>query len=237
MSIEKVARNILRTVRNNFGGFHEFRSVFESKFPHIDINFYNKMQDRLELLGFTKVCDIEDLTIKKNKPDPRSFIRVMSNSRTGASSGIYHIKPKFPWPLILYFGKLGPSKVFEFETEFTDGHLICTSIASKLSEMPHPDSQVKIYLHKSTSVEKVLDVHNEAVDKYLKENVGTATINQKTMEDVIKSQNRQFRIVDEHLESIGWVTKEYLLKSAGNNKFLANKIYDMIQEIIAKEKN
>ena len=198
-AVEQGARDILANVRNTFAKPHEFRAVIENDFLHLDLKFYNKTQGRMESLGFTKVCDIEDLTIKEGHTDPRTFLRIMSNKKSGTIAAIYHFQPKIPWLLLMFllihamsdknivsvggiFHKpkslwqlllfvlgLRPPKIYEFETEFTDGHLIVTSIVPESAKIPTPDSQEKFCLPRSTSIKNLLDIHQKTVYKYLEE--------------------------------------------------------------------
>ena len=39
----------------------------------------------------------------------------------------------------------------------------------------------------------------------------------------------------EYLESVGWVTEDYLLKQSSGNRELAKSLYDEIQKILAEE--
>ena len=53
-----------------------------------------------------------------------------------------------------------------------------------------------------------------------------------TFDDIVSMQNMQNKFKYDHIKSIGWVTKEYLIAQANGDEATAIAVYDAIQEIL-----
>lgn len=230
----RAAHNILNTIRRQFGVQHVFRQIDESHFPHLSLKFYSQCEERLKKLKFQKILDIEDVTVRSSTPDPRCFLRIMRNPYSNISAAIYHAKPKFPWPLLMFF--MGqPSKVYEFQSRFSDDAVIETSISSPIISNSYPEKITKQFYPKK-KIEKLYEIHKKSSDDYLSSHPGISIVPKDSFQAILDHNRKTFEITKKHLEEIGWVTKEYILKMARGNKRQADAVYAEIQNILNKEK-
>ena len=234
--MRQAAQKILDTVRSNFPPAREYQRVELRDYPHLDHSFYERVEGEAVRLGFEPICDLVDLTARRSGPDPRTVVRVLARAADGAALAIYHFKPKLIWRLLMLFGRYGPARVFELETELSDGGLVESTISSKRSKMPLPESFHRRYFDaKAVSVEELVHQHSLAVGEYLETHPGAEPVPQGSFEEVVAAQNRAAAARREHLRSIGWVTRAYLRTQAGARTKLADQVMDEIQRILANE--
>ncbi len=233
-SIHRAALNILKKIQQTWGKEHSFLRTHENNFKHLDLVFYRKIQKQMETLGFTLLGNIEDLSIKESKPDPRTFIRILINADATISAAIYHAKPKFPWPILCWFFKLTPLKVFEFETEFENGITLTTSIAAALTQIDAPQEIVKQFCDKKSTVKELFNKHTAKMKRIQSEN-NTQAIKLHTLNDICLAQNRTIHRVRKHMEQNGWVSKEYLIRQHGKDDTFINDVYEEVQRLVRKQ--
>lgn len=232
--IHEAALKNLKFIQQMWGKEHFFSSVDENYFRHLDLNFYKKTENAIVDLGFNKLGDIEDVDLKESKPDPRTFLRILSNSDATITAAIYHVKPKFPWPIFCWIAKLTPLKIFEFETEFENGIILTTTIETQLSSADSPKEIIQQHCDKNFTVEELYRTHKNKIQNIISE-FKTKCVKNKTLDDICLSQNRAIWLRRKHMEEIGWVSKEYLIKlHKKDNKFI-NDLYDEIQRLVKKQ--
>ena len=237
IDVRKVAAGILKSVRGAFKEDQDYKAAKEKDFPHLNLSFYRKTQEAFEGLGFSKVMDMENLSLKKQKIDLRTFIRVMANRSESISAAIYHAKPRFPWNVVMYLKGFRPAKIYEMETEFSDGTFVCTGIAPLKSNMPAGEMMIKKYMHPKTNPGELLAAHLESVYAYEGAHPGVKRVAASTVQEMLDMQRRQNSIRRQYLESVGWVTKDYLRGLRNTNSELVDRIYNEIQNILAGERN
>lgn len=76
MDTRKTAKKILDITREKFSIKHTYSTTNPKNFPHLDHRFYQQTSEKFSKLGFSYLADLEDLTLKAQKPDPRTFIKV-----------------------------------------------------------------------------------------------------------------------------------------------------------------
>ena len=234
--MRQAARRILDAVRSNFPPAREYQRVELRDHPHLDHSFYERVEREAARLGFEPICDLVDLTARRSSPDPRTVVRVLARAADGATLAIYHFKPKLIWRLLTLLGRYGPARIFELETELSDGGLVQSSISAERAKAPAPESFHRRYFDaKAVSVEELVHQHSLAVGEYLRAHLGARPVPQRSFEEVVASQNRIAAARREHMRSIGWVTREYLRKSAGASEKQAKQILAEIRRIVADE--
>lgn len=229
-----VATAILKTIQAGWGHDHVFNEVQPSSFKHLDIKFYDRIQQSIEKLGFKHIGDIEDQNVKMSKPNPRTFIRVSISEDSTISCAIYHAKPVFPFPLLCWFWGLGPLKVFEFETEFINGTFLTTTISSSKASVDAPGNAVKQHCDKNETAELVLKKHRELISKINREQ-STEPRRLSSLDEICASQNRGIEQKRKHMEEIGWVSKEYLRRQIGENEKLVADVHQEINRLVRKQ--
>lgn len=235
MELQTLAKRILDSLRSQFTGQHHFRQVSLADYPHLNHRFYHRTDAALRQIGFEFFCDLEDETIRQQHPDPRTVVRLLHHLENGVTAAIYHVKPKFPWPILMYFWGFRPSRILEFETELSDGRFILTTRAPKKSEVPMSDQVIYQHVDPKLPMVEHLKTHWQQVQSFQGDKGRIHPVILPTVQAIIDSQNRQHQLVRDHLDTIGWVTEEYLLGHCGRNKQLAKDVYQEIQRILRLE--
>ncbi len=235
MQTRKIAQDILDTIRNNLYQSHQFRPANLANFSHLCRKFYTTSTDIMEAKGFYYSCDMENLSLKVHQPVPRNFTRFLVNPNQDIQCAIYQIKPKFPWSLMIPLFGMGPSKVIEFETEFSDGSFIISTLAGERSSPGEPDSINRYHFPKHISAPELYEIHKETVEEQLILNPAISTVRIISYDDLVASRNRQVKTIFLHLKNQGWVSKQYLYKQLGRKKELADEIYREVKMILVKE--
>ena len=228
------AEKNIDAVKNNFSKPFRFSSVDPSKFQHLCLRFYEKCEYRLLGLGFSVIGNVEDISMRKQRPDPKTFIRIMVDNDCTTTAAIYHIKPNAFWSALLYLSGFFHRKIYEFESEFTDGSFITTTILSESkSQIPNANIFSFHYPHKTPIID-LYKLHKRHFQQHIKQVPSREPIQQKTIEDIQLSLNRQIALKNEHFLNNGSLTLEQLQKRT-NNKLFAEKVYEEIKNILCSE--
>ena len=232
--VRKAAESVLIQIQTMWGQEHEFRQVNEKNFRHLDLLFYARNQKELEGLGFWTLGDIEDVCVKNSRPDPRTFLRILVNYDGTIAAAIYHAKPGLLWRLFCWIFKIGPLKVYELETEFTNGATLQTTICSPGVVGDHEQNAVHQHLDKRCPVAALLAAHTDKMNE-MAASQDTQPVILKTLADVCDSQNRSLMRKRQHLEEIGWVSREYLVQQFGKDNDFLDAVYKEIERLVRKQ--
>jgi hypothetical protein len=138
------------------------------------------------------------------------------------------------WQLFCWVFKIGPLKVYELETEFTNGATLQTTICSPGVIGDHEKNAVHLHLDKRCPVGALLAAHTEKM-KEMAASQDTQPVVLKTLADVCDSQNRSLMRKRQHLEEIGWVSREYLVQQFGKDNDFLDAVYSEIQRLVRKQ--
>lgn len=223
---------MINEIKNNYSKKHEFVSVNEDQFRRLDLKFYNSIQRKLEILGFEKLGDVEDLALKEMKPG--TFMRLMKNSSSTITAAIFHVKPVFWRRVLMIFDHYGPLKIYEFETEFSDGRFLTSSIVSPKDIFTNTPDIFRQFCLSNENVQDVYKKHLEKIEE-IKQNYSVVEVKNETIEKVCGSQNRQIERERGYRESVGWIRREDLEKWTNDNE-LSKLVYQEIEKIVSQEK-
>jgi cell wall assembly regulator SMI1 len=227
-NIDELAHNILDSIRLNVNRSLEFNEVKAEQCPSMRAKFYNDVTERLLKLGFHYTADLQDRTISKSALNSPAFFRVMSFFDDGIVASFYHIKPKLSWPFH------AARKVVEFETELSDGHIIISTTAEDDSEFPLPGN-ISRFVHTATiPVEGLLYKHRSKIRRYQTHHPESSIIKIRSKKEYIALRQRRQQMIHDHLHSIGWVTREYVVKQF-NNREIAEQVYDRIKVFVGNQ--
>lgn len=232
--ITKAAESVLRQIQTMWGQEHEFNQVQERNFRHLDLRFYARNQKELEGLGFWTLGDVEDVCVKNSRPDPHTFLRVLVSYDGTVAAAIYHAKPTWLWRLFCWIFKIGPLKVYELETEFENGATLQTTICSPGVIGDHEQNAVHQHLDKRCPVAELLAAHRTKMNEMAAAQ-DTRPVVMKKLTDVCDSQNRALMRKRQHLEEIGWVSREYLVQQFGKDNEFLDAVYKEIQRLVRKQ--
>lgn len=231
---EEAARQILERVRSSYATEHKYRAVNAEDFGHLSLRFYNDAQKDLEALGFRRVVDVEDETVKRQTPDPRTFIRVMASNDGTVVAGIYHCCPTFVWRVMAFISGMR-TRLVEFQTELENGYQVMTTAARRQDLLPTSPKMFKNFQPYGTPIAGLYKSHQGIIERVVME-AKVRPIANRTQAEILGFENRQMMLQREYLESIGWVTEDYLAKRSGCNTEMARAIYVEIQKILQEEK-
>ena len=148
----------------------------------------------------------------------------MSYFDDGIVACFHQNKTKMPWPF------QSDAKVIEFETQFSDGHIIISTNAAEKADHPLPEC-ISHYPHPSDiPVQGLLYKHRGKIRRHLTKNPDSKIIKVRNLDEFAVLRNHRFQMIYDHLLSVGWVTKEYLAKQF-NNKKIAEQVHNKIREI------
>lgn len=222
-NIDQIAHNILDSVQLNFQLNHDFREVKPEECSYLQSKFYNDVTSKLLKLGFHYIADVEDLEHRKNTYNTPAFFRAMSFLDDGIVASFYQSKGKKLWPFN------SSRNIIEFETEFSDGHIIISTISPEELGYSLPQL-ISRYVHPaSIPLEGLLYKHRSKIRRYQTKNPDSAVVKIHSRKQFAELRNRRQQLIYSHLRCDGWVTKEYIAKQL-NNQEVAEQVYDKIKQ-------
>jgi len=227
---KKLVEKFIKINKDVFGIEHDYHEVQANRFKHLDSKFYSNTREMAEGKGFQLIGDIEDVTLKNQTPNPRTFIRTMSNLQNNTVCAFYHVKPRFPWNLMFLLKSLRPTKIVEFETFFDNNSLVITSNTPEMSRKDCYET-INSYFHDNKSFVELYNFHLENIDKHIQNNPNIEALPQSNIEKVILFQNKQNEIKRNYMKSIAWVFENDLMKSTLNDKPLVRRMIKYAREL------
>ncbi len=211
----EIAQEVLALLKASFQPNHRFIRADHSFFEGIDPEFYIQRQVRFEELGFAWLCDLENKTIS-DQGKIVTFSRTMRNRTSNALVAFYYI------PLL-------ETGFFEFESLLSDGRFVVSTTVPESNKIADWPSIVSHHYPINIGEDTLYQSHLRDVLHACDEGGSILEIN--SFEAVVESQNASNRNKYEYLQSIGWVTKEYLLNQCFGDQQLADRVYAIIQQM------
>jgi hypothetical protein len=229
-----MAQTILKMMRKSCQADHQFVHVEASDFSHLSLAFYDRMQANLEQLGFKLLADIEDVKIRNMSPKSRTLMRLMVSSDRTVLAAIYHFKPSLLWRVLLWFMRMRVKYVVEFQSQLDGGDHILTTTISEKDLFPRSPQLHRFCEPEGTGPQTLYAQHREFLNQVIDE-VGILPLAVNSMEEACAMENEQRRIQQRYLQSIGWVTMEYLINQHNGDRATASEVYRAVQQILAEE--
>ncbi len=209
MDNQEAARRILADIEAAYKPTHEYATVDEREFGHLDLKFYHRTTHWLEANDFVYLEDKEDLTLANTPGNMlrRVMIRVLRSQDGTIMAGLYHPKLRALWLRLLLFvlGKrLG--RIIDFETEFSDGSFVCTSNAATAGAMKSPPLIAPEFLPAKTPVAQSLARHRERVAAHLRAHPGIFVRKAMSPCEIVAAQNRMNAIKAAFRGEIGGIS-------------------------------
>ncbi|MFT5221100.1 MAG: hypothetical protein ACI87H_003244 [Gammaproteobacteria bacterium] len=215
------AQDVLQSIKGNFLSDHDFAEVKSESFRDLDIDFYDSLQAKLEVLGFVLLLDIEDKTISE-QGGIRALIRTMRNPQSETLAAFY------------YISVLGDGFI-EFESFLSDGNIV---LSTTMPESEEITTWPKIHTsHYSSDVDEkeIYRAHLENVVQSCRKGSETFSLTIDSFNELAVKQNYMNQHKHDHLQKIGWVTKEYLLAQSKGDEVIADGVFEAIQKLVAQE--
>jgi hypothetical protein len=233
---KRVARKIVADSKALYSAPHEIVEVSAATFRDLDHRFYDNTRAELESLGFQYFADIEDLTLSRQYPSMRTFIRVLTGDEGTISAGIYQLKFRRFYRLLQLVGMLARKPFFvDLETEFSDGTFVATSNTTG-TDLSSPVPEIHRYrLPQAVPVAQLLVVHRAQIE--VRRQNGLIPTQLRSLAEVRAMQDRIQHAKNRHKQSIGFVDAEMTAKIAatvGDKE----KNYELARELkVLRDKN
>ena len=170
LAVRRGARRVLEDNEALFGGTHSYVEVDARRFRWLDREFYDDLQKLLEREGFTRVADIENVTLTAQMPHMRTFLRCMLDHDGSVMAGFYHVVLR-GWQRVFQWIGLIPRRIqtLDLETELADGTWVVTSNIEGLDTTQDQPEVIWQRLPQDTPYPEVLRAHREQVARVLAE--------------------------------------------------------------------
>lgn len=222
-NLDQIAHSILRAIQTNFQRGTDYKELTAEQSAALRTKFYMENTEKLLKLGFHYTADLTDQAAANSTQGTPAYMRVMSFFDDGIVGSFYHHKPRFSWP----FG--GARKVMEFETELSDGNIIISTTAEEEFDYPLPKT-IQRYVHPAgIPIEGLLHKHRAKIRRYQTRKPDAAIVKVRSKKEFVALRQRRQQLICNHLKSVGWVTKEYVVKQF-NNKEVAEQVYARIKQ-------
>jgi len=162
---KRAAKRIAEQMKHIYSQPHEYKAVEARQFSGLDLKYYDDTAAALESEGFTRLGDMENLTLTQIYPHMRTFTRYMSGCDGTVFVAIFQIKPR-GWKSILSGTASKNLRTINFQTEFSDGHYISSSNAGSAAKLSAPPQVQALRFEKETPVPEILMAHLRAVAGY-----------------------------------------------------------------------
>ena len=134
----------------------------------------------------------------------------------------------------MFFTGIRNTKIIEFQSELENGYQVVTTTAKSDFSLPSSPKLNRNHESPETPIDSLYRKHEETLSR-VQSHMNVKPARNESLQDILEFENRQMMIQKEYLESIGWVTKDYLLKQGIRDEKMAQEICDEIQEILVEE--
>ena len=229
MNTREGAEKILAHLEAVYQPSHDWATVREEDFGHLDLGFYRKTRELLEALGFVHLEDCEDLTLTQAPGNMlhRVMVRVLLSNDGTITAALYHPKLRsYAMRLLLLLMGKRLGRISDFETEFSDGTFLCTTNALCAQVITSPDLIDCEFLPARTPPAAVLERHRTRVAAKLHRSGLRAKV-LRTAGDARASQRRMEAIKAAFRGEVGGITPTEL--EALSNAKLAAEVHAEIK--------
>ncbi len=180
-------------------------------FKRLDLEFYDRQGNALEILGFQQVADVEFVHVTKHNPWMRTCIRLFAPPHGEICAAVYHVRIS-GWRRLLC-KMMGKADLYltEFETEMSDSSFVLTTNSSEAGKLTQPDAIRMSIEPEDTAVPQLLQAHINHVKERLEQLPGARPRPSRTLDEVTAMQARFHALQQMHRQSLGGgVTTEEL---------------------------
>lgn len=162
MVVRRGAKRVLADHQALFSGTHEYVAASPGTFSWLDLDFYDEVQNVLHAGGFEVEGDVENISLTRQMPRLRTFIRVMSGDQGSIIAGFYHLVLR-RWQAPLQWIGVIPRRLqtLDLETELSDGTWVVTSNTRDIDTTPLQGGVHMLRLPSRTPWPEVLRTHRE----------------------------------------------------------------------------
>jgi hypothetical protein len=209
------ARKILNQQKAIYSGTLEYADTSPRDFPWLDAAFYDDASSKMAQAGFRCVGDFECLTISKQFPNMRTFLRCFVGDAGTTMAAAYHVKMRGVMRLFALLRVVAKDiYTIEFESEFSDHTFLTTNNCAGLNPfVDYPG--ITTHQHSpSTPFEELLADHRKEVQHIVSQREVTP-VRVATKQDLLASQDRMHALKSAGAKGRGYVTQDQFEAMAG----------------------
>lgn len=190
---------------------HDYHVTEIAEFNHLDLGFYKKKTEEASESSFEWLFDIESPTIDGTN-NMRTAIRLLSPKNRQCICAVYHAKPNLFLRFIALVFRMGPLKIVEFETQFTDDTFVVTSTA-KLQAGIYKPPQIAHHHVKDGSFNQLFKWHQQHIELHLAESTDREVMPQESLEVIIQAQQTMDKYKIQHQQDNNYLDPSQIPKS------------------------
>jgi hypothetical protein len=218
-AVRSAARRILASLRDNFAAEHELRVVTE--LPDDVRAPLEAMTAALGPLGFTPLCDFEDVDVSRSAG--RSIpMRAFASASEPTGAVVYH------------HPQLGRT-LLDVGSDLSDGRSLTTTTAIEASKLANPPELLRQPMPGETAPAEVVASHRRWLAETLAQAPGVTARGASTIENLFAEARRIQRLKHEHRKRIGWITFDEMLAMSRGREDVARLTHAAIQRELARE--
>jgi hypothetical protein len=223
--IKRSAKKSLEQQKVIYSGKMEYADASPRDFPWLDESFYSEVSQKMSEVGFRHIGDFECLTLSKQFPSMRTFIRRFIGDMGTTVGEAYHVKILGLMRIFVLL-KIIPRNIrtIEFLSEFTDYTFLTTSNNAGFNLFSDFPGIISNQLAPSTPFDKLLSTHLEKLERVVKEN-NVKPVCFGNREDVLASGDRMQMLKSAHKKRTGYISREHFEQIAGDKSSVLQNEY------------
>lgn len=217
------ARRIAQSLDATFAPERQFAQVTAADFRWLDLAFYDAAEHDLLQAGFTRIADIEDVTLSKAHPDKRTFVRILAGPDGVSRAAVYQIVVGGPQgrPSAM-------SSTVELITEFTDGR--CATTISTPNRLLDPPPLVSRRQVDTPGVPPLLTAHAAHLAEHRQAHPSLTVAPVRTLEEALAAWRRAHERARARLSTEGLRRAELQRLAPPRAPGVADEVFEAYQQ-------
>ncbi len=209
------AKKQLTRQKTIYSGKMKYAEVPPRDFPWLDEAFYDEVSKKMADAGFRHVGDFECLTLSRQFPSMRTFLRCFVGDAGAIMAAGYHVKVRGLMSVLALLRVIPKNmRTVEFESEFDDRTFLSTNNCAGLNAFTDDPGITIEQLDPSTPLEQLLSRHRERLKRIVEERK-VQPVRFATRDDVLAAQDRMHELRSGHRKRTGYVTRDQFEAMAG----------------------
>lgn len=214
-SVDRAATAIEHATESLKDTSREYARAHAEYYRNLDIAWYDRTAEALQSAGFKRFDDIEDVKHNQERPNTRSFIRVLLSLDGSTMASLFHYVDTSP---AARYASLNDVRVACLETEFSDGSFVATTNGPPEADFEY-GPMIETRFVRTADVLRLRRAHDAHVREYRRVFAKLRPISLWTMDDILASQARLQKIKGEYRQGMGIPATEDELNNASQHRF------------------
>lgn len=180
-----------------YTGDHEYAPAELESFPDADPEFYRHASRAFEAQGFTRVADLEDLTLSRIHPDSRTMLRLFVDDGRMIRATAYHVAPKSALVAMMQIVRISarPLYILELVSELPRGRFLSTSNTAGLITLEQPPQLRTERLPPDAKLVALIERHRARLTEALRRDPVASPVTLEGRDQVRESLQRYNRLI------------------------------------------